>query len=86
MVSAKNDDKQRLRNCNIEVNDLSKKLRSTLSDAHFETIERITNKLKEQEYAKKRNHLIEKYQNLTKGSNIQKITGNKSDNKYLNRK
>ena len=68
------------------MNDLSKKLRSTLNDAHFETIEHITNKLKEQEYVKKRIHLIEKYQNLTKGSKMQKITGNKSGNKYLNRK
>ena len=33
---------------------------------------------KEEEYVKKRNHLKEKYQNLTKGNMIQKITGNKS--------
>ena len=68
------------------MNDLSKKLRSTLSDAHFETIEHITNKLKEKEYVKNRNLLIEKYQNLTKGSKIQKIRSNKPDNKSLNRK
>ena len=49
-----------------------------MSDAHFETIERITIVSKEEEYFKKRNHLIEKYQNLTKGNNIQKITGSKS--------
>ena len=45
---------------------------------HFETIERITNKSKEKEYVKKRNNLIEKYQNLTKGNKIPKITGSKS--------
>ena len=73
MVLAKNDAKQRLRNCNIEVNDLSQELRSVLSDAYFETIERITNISKEKEYVKKRNHLLEKYQNLTKGNKIQKI-------------
>ena len=49
-----------------------------MSDAHFETIECITNMSKEEEYVKKRNHLKEKYQNLTKGNMIQKITGNKS--------
>ena len=44
LVLAKNDGKQRLRNYNMKVNDLSQKLRSILSDAHFETIERMTNK------------------------------------------
>ena len=78
LVLAKNDAKQRLRNYNIEVNDLSQKLRSVLNDVHFETIERITNKSKEKEYVKKRNHLIEKYQNLTRANKIQKITGNRS--------
>ena len=78
MVLAKNDAKQRLRNCNIEVNDLSQELRSVLSDAYFETIERITNISKEKEYVKKRNHLLEKYQNLTKGNKIQKIRRKKS--------
>ena len=33
---------------------------------------------KGEEYVKKRNHLTEKFQNLTKGNTIQKITGNKS--------
>ena len=60
------------------MNDLSQELRSVLSYAHFETIERITNISKEKEYVKKRNHLTEKYQNLTKGDKIQKITDNKS--------
>ena len=78
LVLAKNDAKQRQRNYNIEVNDLSQKLRSVLSDVHFENIERITDKSKEKEYVKKRNHQIEKYQNLTKGNKIQKMTGNKS--------
>ena len=49
LVLAKNDAKQRLRNYNIEVNDLSQKLRSVLSDAHYETIECITDKSKEKE-------------------------------------
>ena len=48
-----------------------------MSDADFKTIERITNISKEKQYVKKRNHLTEKYQNLTKGNKIQKITGNK---------
>ena len=48
-----------------------------MSDAHFETIECITKISKEEEYVKKRNHLKEKYQNLTKGNMIQIITGNK---------
>ena len=78
LVLAKNDAKQRLQNYNIEVNDLSQKLRNVLSDDHYETIERITDKSKEKEYVKKRNHLIEKYQSLTKGNKIQEITGNKS--------
>ena len=78
LVLAKSDAKQRLRNYNIEVNDLSKKLRSVLNDDHYEIIERITDKSKEKEYVKKRSHLIEKYQSLTKGKNIQEITGNKS--------
>ena len=78
LVLAKNDAKHRLRNYNIEVNDLSQELRSVLNDAHFGTIERITNISKEKDYVKKRNHLIEKNQNLTKGNKIQKIRGNKS--------
>ena len=78
LVLAKNDAKQRLRNYNIEVNDLSQELSSVLSDVHFETRERITNKSKEKEYVKKRNHLTEKYQNLTKGNKIQEMTGDKS--------
>ena len=61
LVLAKNDAKQRLRNYNIEVNDLSQELRSVLSDAYFETIVRITNISKEKEYLKKTNHLMEKY-------------------------
>ena len=75
LVLAKNDAKQRLRNCNIEVNDLSQELRSVLSDARFKTIERITNISKEKQHVM-RNHVIEKYQNPTKGNKIQKITGN----------
>ena len=78
LVLAKSDAKHRLRNYNFEVNDLSQKLRSILSDAHYETIERITDKSKEKEYVKKRNHLIEKYQSLTKGNKTQEYTGNKS--------
>ena len=49
-----------------------------MSNAHFETIKHITNISKEEEYVKKRNHLKENYQNLTKGNMIQIITGNKS--------
>ena len=60
------------------MNYLSQELRSVLSDARFETIEHITNISKGEEYVKKRNHLTEKFQNLTKGNTIQKITGNKS--------
>ena len=60
------------------MNYLSQELRSVLSDARFKTIERITNISKGEEYVKKRNHLTEKFQNLTKGNKIQKITGNKS--------
>ena len=52
-------------------------LRSVLNSAHLETIECMTNISNGKEYVKKRNHLIEKYQNLTKGNKIQKITGNK---------
>ena len=58
LVLAKSNAKQRSRNYNIEVNDLSQELRSVLSDAPFETIERITNISKEKEYVKKRNHLL----------------------------
>ena len=58
--------------------DLSQELRDVLSNAHFKTIERITHKSKEKEYIKKRTHLIGKFQNLTKGNKMQKITGNKS--------
>ena len=78
LVLAKNDAKQRLPNYNIKVNDLSQKLRRVLSDAHYETIEHILDKSKEKEDVKERNHLIEKYQSLTKGNKIQEITGNKS--------
>ena len=52
-------------------------LRSVLNNARLETIECITNISNGKEYVKKRNHLIEKYQNLTKGNKIEKITGNK---------
>ena len=52
-------------------------LRSVLNNARLETTECITNISNGKEYVKKRNHLIEKYQNLTKGNKIQKITGNK---------
>ena len=79
LVLAKNDAKHWLRNYNIEVNDLSQ-CWSVLSDSYFETIERIANITKEKEYVKKRSHLIEKYQNLTKGNKIQ----TKMSNLYLN--
>ena len=80
LVLAKNDAKQWLRNYNIEVNDLSQELRRVLSDSYFETIERIPNITKEKKYVEKRNHLIEKYQNLTKGNKKQ----TKMSNLYLN--
>ena len=76
LALAKNDVKQWLRNYNIEVNDLSQELRSVLSDSYFKTIERIANITKEKEYVKKRNHLIEKYLNLTKGNKKQTKIGN----------
>ena len=66
------------RNIISKLNDSSQKLRSVLSDVHFETITRITNRSKKKEYVKKRNHLIKKYQNFVKGNKIQKRTGNKS--------
>ena len=78
LVLAKNEAKQRLRNCNIKVNDLSQELQSVLSDTHFEIIECIKNKLKVKVYIKKRNPLIGKYQNLTKVSKIQTTIGNNS--------
>ena len=59
------------------MNDLLPVLRSVLSDAHFETIERITNKSKDKEYVKKRNLVIEKDQSLTKGNKILTIKGQK---------
>ena len=43
MVLAKNDAKQRFWTYNIKVNDLLQEVKSVLSDAHFEAIERITN-------------------------------------------
>ena len=49
-----------------------------MTDAYFETIERITNISKEEEYVKKRNHLTEKDHTFTKGNKIQQIAGNKS--------
>ena len=66
------------RNIISKLNDSSQKLRSVLSDVHFETITRITNRSKKKEYVKKRNHLIKKYQNFVKGNKTQKRTGNKS--------
>ena len=60
LVLAKNDAKQRSWNYNMKVNDVLQELRSVLSHAYSETIELITNKSKEKEYVKKRNHLIEK--------------------------
>ena len=51
---------------------------SAISDALFETVEHITNTWKEKVYVKKRNHLIERYQNVNKGNKIQKIRSNKS--------
>ena len=39
----KNDAKQRFWTYNIKVNDLLQEVKSVLSDAHFEAIERITN-------------------------------------------
>ena len=71
LLLAKSNAKQRLRNYNIKVNDLSQELRSVLSDAYLKTIECITNISKEKENVKKRNHLIEKYQNLIKGNKMQ---------------
>ena len=59
LVLAKNDAKQRSWNYNMKVNDVLQELRSVLSHAYSETIE-LTNKLKQKEYVKKRNHLIEK--------------------------
>ena len=81
LVLAKNDAKQRLRNYNIEVNYLSQDLRSVLSDAHYETIERITNKSKEKEYVKKRNHLIESIKTIQKEARYKKL---QVTNLYLN--
>ena len=43
MVLVKNDVKQRFWTYNIKVNDLLQEVKSVLSDAHFEAIERITN-------------------------------------------
>ena len=43
----------------MKVNDVLQELRSVLSHAYSETIE-LTNKSKQKEYVKKRNHLIEK--------------------------
>ena len=77
MVIAKNNAKQRIHNAVLKVNELCKTLKAKVSEEHYLLIQSITEKTRENQFVKKKEHLICKFNELQTTSskrNNQQIT------------
>ena len=77
MVIAKNNAKKRIHNAVLKVNELCKTLKAKVSEEHYLLIQSITEKTRENQFVKKKEHLICKFNELQTTSskrNNQQIT------------
>ena len=64
MVIAKNNAKARVHNAALKVNELCQTLRAKVSEEHYLIIQYVTGKSRKNEFVKKREHLICKFNEL----------------------
>ena len=64
IVIGKNNAKERLHNAALKVNELCQTLKVKVSEEHYLLIQSVTDKLRENEFAKKKEHLICKFNEL----------------------
>ena len=77
IVIAKNNAKERMRNAALKVNELCQTLKAKVSEEHYLLIQHATEKSRENEFVKKKEHLIYKFNELQTTSskrNNQQIT------------
>ena len=68
IVIAKNGDKQRMHEATVKVKEICENLKRRINDEHFAIIDRTTEKSKEKEFTKTKNHRINKFEKLKKSS------------------
>ena len=64
IVIAKNGAKQRMNEATVKEKQICENLKRRINDEHFALIDRTTEKSKEKEFTKKKNHLINKFKKL----------------------
>ena len=64
IVIAKNGAKQRMHEVTVKVKQICENLKRRINDEHFALVDRTTEKSKEKEFTKKKNHLINKFEKL----------------------
>ena len=64
IVIVKNGAKQRMHEATVKVKQICENLKRRINDEHFALIDRTTEKSKEKEFTKKKNHLINKFEKL----------------------
>ena len=64
IVIAKNGAKQRMNEATVKEKQICENLKRRINDEHFALIDRTTEKSKEKEFTKKKNHLINKFEKL----------------------
>ena len=61
IVIAKNNAKERMHNAALKVNELCQTLKAKVSEKHYLLIQSVTEKSRENEFVKKKEHLIYKF-------------------------
>ena len=70
IIIAKNNAKERKHAATLKVKKLCQNLRTKLSEEFFKLVEKVTEKFKEKEFIKKKNHLIQKFNKLKENLHI----------------
>ena len=75
IVTAKNGAKQRMHEETVKVKLICENLKRRISDEHFALIDRTTEKCKEKEFTKTKNHLINKFKKLKNSTEKKSVNG-----------
>ena len=72
---AKNGAKQRMHKATVKVKQICENLKTRISDEYFALIDRTTEKCKEKEFTKTKNHLINKFKKLKNSTEKKSVNG-----------
>ena len=68
IIIAKNGPKERMHLATVKVKQICENLKKRINDKYFALIDRRTEKSREKEFIKKKNHLINKFEKLKNSS------------------